>query len=126
MTDVLRRNLALSIATLLASTGTLVCCVLPAAMVMLGAGAALAGLVTRFPGLVWLSEHKVLVFATAGALLAVSGIMLLRSRSLPCPSEPAAAQACRRLRKASAVVWTVAVLLIALGALFAFVLPAFA
>ena len=126
MTQALRRNLALSIATLLASTGTLVCCVLPAAMVALGAGAALAGLVTRVPGLVWLSEHKALVFATATALLALSGFMLLRARTLPCPTEPAAAQACRKLRKASAVVWGVALALTAVGALFAFVLPALA
>ena len=124
MTQALRRNLALSIATLLASTGTLVCCVLPAAMVALGAGAALAGLVTHVPGLVWLSEHKAFVFSLAGALLAVSGSMLLRARSLPCPSEPAAALACKRLRTASIIVWSLALLSTTVGALFAFALPA--
>ena len=42
----LRRNLGVATLTLLASSGTLVCCVLPAALVSLGAGAALAGLVS--------------------------------------------------------------------------------
>ena len=124
MTQALRRNLALSVATLLASAGTLVCCVLPAVMVALGAGAALAGLVTHVPGLVWLSQHKALVFAVAGALLSVSGIMLLRARSLPCPTEPAAAFACRRLRTASVAVWSLALVSTTIGALFAFALPA--
>jgi len=126
LTQALRRNLALAVATLLASTGTLVCCVLPAAMVALGAGAALAGLVTHVPGLVWLSEHKSLVFGTAAALLSVSGYMLLRSRSLPCPADHAAALACARLRRASVLVWGAALLSTVLGALFAFVLPALA
>ena len=61
----LRRNFGLAVATLAASAGTLVCCVLPAVMVALGAGASLAGLVTTFPQLIWLSERKALVFGVA-------------------------------------------------------------
>ena len=56
--DPLRRNVGFAFGTLLASTATLVCCVLPAVLVSLGAGAVLAGLVSSFPQLVWLSEHK--------------------------------------------------------------------
>ena len=63
-TSALTRNAILSAATLLSSAGTLVCCVLPAVLVTLGAGASLAGLVTAIPQLVWLSEHKTLVFGT--------------------------------------------------------------
>ncbi len=61
----LQRNAALAFTALLASSGTLVCCVLPALMVALGAGATLAGLVTAVPQLIWLSEHKVEVFTVA-------------------------------------------------------------
>ena len=64
------RRLGLAAGALLASSATLVCCVLPAVLVALGAGAALAGLVTAVPQLVWLSEHKALVFGGAAALLA--------------------------------------------------------
>jgi hypothetical protein len=65
--------------------GPLVCCVLPAVMVALGAGAALAGLVTAVPQLVWLSEHKPLVFGLAGTMLAISGAMLWRARGISLP-----------------------------------------
>jgi hypothetical protein len=69
-----------------ASSATLVCCVLPAALVAVGA--ALAALVTAIPQLVWLSEHKSLVFGVAGSLLAISGISLWITRRalvLLCP-----------------------------------------
>ena len=120
----LRRNLGVALLTLLASGGTLVCCVLPAVMVALGAGAALAGLVTTVPQLVWLSEHKAATFALAAGLLALSGTLLWRARGLPCPSDPALASACTRLRQASLVLWSVAAACTAVGATFAFVLPA--
>jgi len=119
----LRRNLGVALLTLLASGGTLVCCVLPAVMVALGAGAALAGLVTAVPQLVWLSAHKAGVFGLAFAMLALSGALLWRARRLPCPADPALAMACVRLRRASVVLWWVALACTALGAAFAFVLP---
>ena len=121
----LRRNLGVAFAALLASTGTLVCCVLPAVMVALGAGASLAGLVTAFPQLVWLSEHKPLVFGTAFALLTLSGVVQWRARSLPCPSDPRLAATCTRLRRASWWLWGLALVATLTGALFAFVLPLF-
>ncbi len=66
--DPLKRNVGVAFGSLLASSATLVCCVLPAVMVSLGAGAALVGLVSAFPQLVWLSEHKGWVFGIAGAV----------------------------------------------------------
>ena len=97
---------------------------LPAVLVALGAGAALAGLVTAVPQLIWLSERKPLVFGIAGALLVVSGSALWHGRSKPCPTEPGAARACRRLRRLSGVFYALAVASFALGGLFAFVIPA--
>ncbi|MCI4566376.1 hypothetical protein [Lysobacter sp. CFH 32150] len=119
----LRRNLGVAAVTLIASSGTLVCCVLPAVMVTLGAGAALAGLVTAVPQLIWLSEHKAGVFSVAFAMLALSGALLWRARALPCPADPDLARACNRLRRASGWLWSIALLCTAIGALFAFVLP---
>lgn len=119
----LRRNFGLSLLTLFASTGTLVCCVLPAAMVSIGAGAALAGLVTAIPQLVWLSAHKPLVFGVAAVLLALSGVMLWRARRLPCPLDPGLARTCARLRIWSSLTWVLAAVVVACGALFAFVVP---
>lgn len=119
----LTRNAWLAFTALLASTGTLLCCVLPAVMVALGAGAALAGLVGAVPQLVWMSEHKGLVFGIAGALLAMAGIAMWRARSMPCPTDPALARACTRLRSLSWVLYIGASLAFVLGATFAFVLP---
>jgi hypothetical protein len=120
----LRRNAAVAFLALLASTGTLVCCVLPAVMVSLGAGAALAGLVTAVPQLVWLSMHKAAVFGIAFAMLGVAGAMLWRARGLPCPADPRLAAACAQLRRWSVWLWGAAAVLTALGATFAFLLPA--
>jgi hypothetical protein len=119
----LTRNAGLAAGALLASSATLLCCVLPAVLVALGAGAALAGLVTAVPQLVWLSEHKPLLFGVAAALLALSGVALWYGRSLPCPSDPDAAQSCRRLRRISVVLYGLALACFTLGATFAFLLP---
>ena len=123
MIDPHRQNVGVAFGTLLASTATLVCCVLPAVLVSVGAGAVLVGLVSTFPQLVWLSEHKAGVFAVAGALLALSGLMIWRARHLPCPVDPVAARSCTRLRRVSAVLYGVSVAIFAVGGSFAFVLP---
>jgi hypothetical protein len=117
------RNTGLAIGALLASSATLVCCVLPAVLVAVGAGAALAGLVTAVPQLIWLSEHKPLVFGIAGTLLAVSGVALWAGRRAPCPADPRLAHSCRRLRRISVIIYTVALTSFGLGATFAFALP---
>lgn len=117
------RNVGIAFGALIASTGTLVCCVLPAVLVALGAGAALAGLVTAVPQLIWLSEHKGIVFGVAGALLAVSSVALWRARYAPCPVDPALARACLRLRRISWALNAVALACFAVGVTFAFILP---
>ena len=109
--------------SLLASGGTLVCCALPALFVSLGLGAALAGLVSAVPALVWISEYKVPVFAVAGLLLAASGLLQWHLRTAPCPIDPALRQACLRTRRWSRWVWAVAVGVFAVGTFFAFVAP---
>ena len=119
----LRRNVGLSLVALGAASGTLICCVLPAVMVALGAGAALGGLVTAVPQLVWLSANKGLVFGVAGAALALSGWTLWRARALPCPADAELAKTCARLRRLSIWTWFAAMMATALATMFAFVLP---
>jgi hypothetical protein len=121
--DPLKRNVGVAFGSLLASSATLVCCVLPAVMVSLGAGAALVGLISAFPQLVWLSENKVWVFGIAGVLLAASGAMLWHARSLPCPADPAAARSCTRLRRISASLYFIATGSFLIAVVFAFALP---
>jgi hypothetical protein len=114
------RNAGVAFMALFASSATLTCCVLPAVLVTLGAGAVVVGLVTAVPQLVWLSEHKAIVFGGAAALVAVSGTALWRARSLPCPTEPRLARSCLRLRRLSFVVFVLAAGLLLLGSGFAF------
>ena len=121
--DTHSRNVGVAFGALVASSATLLCCVLPAVMVSLGAGAALAGLVTAVPQLVWLSERKLLVFALAGVLLVAGGALLWRARRLPCPVDPVAARSCTRLRRISASLYGLSLIAYVLGLLFAFVLP---
>jgi hypothetical protein len=99
--------------------------VLPAVLVAIGAGAALAGLVTAVPQPIWLSEHKPSVFGIAGALLAISGAALWVGRSAPCPADPVLARSCQRLRRISSIIYASAVLGFGVGATFAFLLPVF-
>jgi hypothetical protein len=120
VTDPNRRSVGVAIAALLASTTTLVCCVLPAALVSIGAGAVVAGLVSAVPQLVWLSERKALVFGGAAALLAIAGLVLWRARSLPCPADPVLARECLRLRRLSHRLYAVSTGFFLLGAGFAF------
>lgn len=119
----LKSNLAISFLSLFTSGSTLICCALPALLVSIGAGAALAGLVGTFPQIVWISEHKVTLFFFAALMLACAGVMQWRARSLPCPADPALAQACMRARKISFYIYVFSVAIFLLGFFFAFVAP---
>ena len=89
---------------LFASMGTLICCALPIVLVSLGLGAAVASLVSAAPFLVWLTKHKVWVFAFSFVMLAVSGWILRRS-GRRCPADPALAAACARVQRWNRRVW---------------------
>lgn len=112
-----------SVASLFATSSTLVCCAIPAPLVAMGAGAALSSLVAVFPQVVWLSEHKEAVFALAGVMMAGSGVMQWRNRHAPCPTDPALRDACMRTRKVSWKVYLLSVAFYLMGGWFTFVLP---
>ncbi|MEZ0224098.1 MAG: hypothetical protein ACAH83_06065 [Alphaproteobacteria bacterium] len=116
-----RREKFLAALSLFTSASTLVCCAMPALFVTLGAGATLAGLVTAVPQLVWFSEHKVWVFWGAGLLLAVGGWLQWKSRYAPCPTDPALAKACMRLRRNGHIIYFISLGLYLTGVFFAFV-----
>ncbi len=105
---------------LFASVSTLLCCALPAALITLGAGAAMAGLAAAVPGLISLSAYKGPLFAVAGALLALAAVLKWRARHAPCPVDAAEAQACARLRRMGTVLLAVAAVAYLVGGFFAF------
>jgi len=118
-----RGSLWSSLASLFASSSTLVCCAIPALLVALGAGAALSSLVSIFPQVVWLSEHKEQLFGFAGLMMIGSGALQWRNRSAPCPTDPALRNACLKTRKTASTVYAVSVVLYLIGGWFAFVQP---
>lgn len=118
-----KSNLLTTIATLFASSSTLICCAIPALLVTLGAGATLSTFISIFPKIVWISEHKVEVFVFAGVMLSISGYMQWRGRFAPCPTDPVLRDACMRTRKASLIVYSFSLLLYLTGGWFAFVQP---
>lgn len=123
ITQVQDRAQALSWLSIFTSTGTLICCALPALLVALGAGATLASLIGNVPQLIWFSENKIPVFMFAGFMLSVAGYFQYRNRSAPCPIDPALARACMATRKQSWRIYVFSVVLFAIGGFFAFIAP---
>jgi len=121
--DELKPTRLVSLLTLFTSSGTLICCALPALLVALGAGAALSSLIATVPQLVWFSQHKTSVFAVAAIMLFASGLLQWRSRYLPCPADPALAQVCMRARRQSLWLYLVSVAIFLIGGFFAFIAP---
>ena len=108
---------------LFTSLGTLLCCALPALLVTLGMGAALAGLVSNVPFLISLSEHKLWVFGVAGVLIVLSATLQWIRRYGPCPVDPIAAKACMRLRRVSVYITGFSAIIYMIGVFFAFIAP---
>lgn len=108
--------------TLFSSTGTLLCCALPALLVSLGLGAVMAGLATHIPGLIWVSEHKIEVFVFAGSMLAINGFLIWFNRNAPCPMDPKLRDTCIKGRRFSRIIYFISLVLFATGFFFAFII----
>jgi len=119
----LKKTKAASVISLFTSSGTLICCALPATLVGLGAGAAMSTLISNVPQLVWFSEHKLGVFLFAGIMLLISGLMQWQARGLPCPADPNLSATCISTRKTSFRVYIFALVIFVIGGFFAFIAP---
>lgn len=106
--------------SLFTSTGTLLCCALPALLVTLGLGASLAGFVGVFPWITAISEYKIAVFMMAGIMLLLSLWMQWRARHAPCPADARKAKACMRLRQFSWGILIFSIVIYLVGVFFAF------
>ena len=114
------RQTILPTLSLFTSVGTLLCCALPALLVTLGMGAALAGVIGTVPWITAISDYKEWVFAGAGAMLAAAAFMQWRARYAPCPADAAKAKACARLRKFSWGILIFSIVIYVIGFFFAF------
>ena len=107
--------------SLFTSVSTLLCCALPALLVTIGAGAALASIVHVTPWLVYLSKYKIYTFLFSGLMLIIAGFFIYRSRNDPCPIDPDQAMACMKMRKISLYIYFLSILIFLIGFFFAFV-----
>lgn len=112
-----------ALVTLLASSGTLICCAIPALLVSLGAGASLASLVAIVPEMVWVSENKEVIFIISTTLIIAGGALQWRNRTAPCPIDPHLRDACLRIRKNALLIYFFSVFLLLVGAWFAYIQP---
>lgn len=71
---------ASSFFALFTSTGTLICCALPAAVAAFAGGAAVTSMVSTFPWMVTLSAYKIWIFLGAAIMLTISGILIYRPK----------------------------------------------
>lgn len=113
---------ALSYLSLFFSFGTLICCALPALLVVLGLGASLAGLVGAFPQIVWLSENKGIVFLLAGLMIVASVLSHKYSKNITCPVGELEEQ-CKTSKSISDYLVVISIIIYLIGAFFAFVAP---
>jgi len=65
-------------AAVFTSTGTLLCCALPAAIATVAGGAAVASLVSTFPWLIPISANKGWIFLTSGLMISLTALLLFR------------------------------------------------
>jgi hypothetical protein len=91
--------------------------------VAFGSAATLTTLVSNFPQLIWISEHKPLVFSLAGAMLTIAGYLQWSARNAPCPADQVLAVVCAKARKNALRIYWLSVAIFGVGVFFAFVAP---
>ena len=72
------KDRALSVLTLFTSSGTLLCCVLPAVVATIAGGAAVSSMLSAFPFLIPLSMNKGWIFGVSAILIAINGYMVFK------------------------------------------------
>ena len=107
--------------TLFASLTTLVCCALPALLITLGIGSSLAGLISIFPSITFLSTHKEYFFVISGILIFFGFFYQLNSKDNLCPTDPVKAKLCSNLKKIGWFLLYISILFYLLGFFFAFI-----
>jgi len=106
--------------SLFASSSTLICCALPILLVTLGLGASVAALTNAWPFLIFLSLHKLWIFALSGLLLGLTGWLIYRPNGT-CPIAPESARVCQRLQGWNQRIFWLSITLWGLGFFAAFI-----
>lgn len=106
---------------LFGSVGTLLCCALPSALVLMGFGATVASTLGVFPQLIWLSEHKVYVFAFSFFMLGLSYLGQRYAATQACPVDKK--EDCETTKSWSKPIFWISLGINVVGVFYAFILP---
>ena len=114
-------NKVVNFLSLFTAMGTLLCCALPALLVALGLGATMLSLTSAVPQIIWISEHKIYVFASAFILLLANSIWMYLNRNAPCPIDPKVREACISGRRFTKYVLILSWICLLIGFFFAYI-----
>ncbi|MBL7664271.1 MAG: hypothetical protein JNM93_04005 [Bacteriovoracaceae bacterium] len=107
--------------SLFSSFGTILCCALPSAFVLLGLGSTLASFLGTFPQLIWLSENKGLVFGLSFFFLGLSFFAQRYAAKMTCPIDKK--EACTETKNWSKPLLWISLAINSIGVLYAYILP---
>ena len=113
-----QKNDLVSVLSLFTSVSTLLCCALPALLVVLGLGAVVAGFISDFPFLITLSQNKEWVFAFAFLIMGINFYMLYfrKKEELSCEYIPRKKEtACETASRWSKVILWISFVLLLIG-----------
>ena len=120
MSNNIYRQIITPTLSLFTSFSTLICCALPAFLVTVGMGAVLAGFVSNFTWIKFMSTYKLYIFLGAGLMLLFSGYIFWQGRNAPCPANPKQAKICFKLRKVSFYILVISLIVYLVGFFFAY------
>lgn len=106
---------------LFTSTGTLICCALPAAVAAFAGGAAVTSMISTFPWMVPLSAHKEWIFLGAAVMLTISGVLIYRPKGKVACSITGG-EGCEVAGRFTKVMFWTSVIIFLTGAFFAYAL----
>ena len=109
--------------SLFGSVSTLFCCALPVTLVSIGMGASFASLTAQFPQIHWILEYKTTLFITTAILLALSYLLIRRSRKLSCETLGDTNILCEKIKPKTEWIFWISVTTYAFGLFFSYILP---
>ena len=118
--DSSKNSLIFCMFSLVASSGTLICCALPILLVSIGFGSAVVALNSELPLLANLTNYKGWLFLISGTLLLLAAWQLHSTRNL-CPADPKLAKSCMRIKNFSKNILIVALIFWAIGFIAAYI-----
>ena len=111
---------AISVLTLFTSSGTILCCVLPAVVATIAGGAAVSSMLSVFPFLIPLSMNKGWIFIIAAILIALNGYLVFKpNQKVACDVDEDGCDVTGRFNKR---MFYISASVLAVGAVFAYAL----